>query len=187
MDQMKDSVRVVRTGPPRVATLRRGDAIISFVLRFLLLYGTWLILSGMFDAFHMSLGVLCSAFVTWLSADIFPPEVRQFRKVRALWHLALYIPWLVWEIAKCNMRLVRLAFDPRLGDKICPRIVTFKTRLRSRLALTFLANSITMTPGTITVSIDERGYVSVHAIDEVAAAGLPGDMETKIKAIFEEK
>lgn len=186
MDQMKESVRVVRTGSPKEHTVRRGDALISFVLRFLLLFGAWLILSGMFDAFHMSLGVFCSAFVTWLSADIFPPEVRHFRSVKSLWNFALYIPWLVWEIAKCNMRLVRLAFSPGLKDKISPRIVTFKTELRSRMALTFLANSITMTPGTITVSIDERGYVTVHAIDEVSAAGLPGDMEKKIKAIFKE-
>lgn len=186
MDQMTESVRVVRKGAPKAAAARRGDAAISFLLRFLLLYGTWLILSGMFDAFHMTLGALCSAFVTWLSADIFPPEVRRFRKLRALWLLALYVPWLVLEIAKCNMRLLRLAFDPRLNDKISPRIVTFKTVLRTKLGLTFLANSITMTPGTITVSIDERGYVSVHAFDEVAAEGLPGDMEKKIKAIFEE-
>lgn len=186
MDQMNESVRVVRKGAPKAAGTRRSDAAISFVLRFLLLFVTWLILSGMFDAFHMTLGAFCSAFVTWLSADIFPPEVRRFRKLRALWLLTLYIPWLVWEIAKSNMRMLRLVFDPKVNDKICPRIFTFKTGLRTKLALTFLANSITMTPGTITVSIDERGYVSVHAIDEESATGVPGAMETKIKAIFEE-
>ncbi|MUM78073.1 cation:proton antiporter [Pseudodesulfovibrio sp. F-1] len=186
MEQMTDTVRVIRTGEPVRAKPGRFDALISFVLRFLMLFVTWLILSGMFDAFHVSLGVACSAFVTWLSADIFPPEVRRFRRLRSLWLLALYVPWLVWEIAKCNMRMLRLSFDPRLNDKIAPRIVTFKTGLRNELALTFLANSITMTPGTITVSIDERGYVSVHAFDDVSAAGLPGDMEKKIKAIFEE-
>jgi multicomponent Na+:H+ antiporter subunit E len=43
-----------------------------------------------------------------------------------------------------------------------------------------------MTPGTITVSIDRRGYVSVHAIDDQSAEGVPGDMERKLKAVFEE-
>jgi multicomponent Na+:H+ antiporter subunit E len=99
----------------------------------------------------------------------------------------LYVPWLVWEIAKANFRMLRLVFHPRMHDLINPRIVHFKTGLRSGLGLTFLANSITMTPGTITVAIDRRGYVAVHAIDDKAAEGVPGDMEKKLRAVFEEE
>ena len=47
-----------------------------------------------------------------------------------------------------------------------------------------MANSITLTPGTITVYVDERGWFTVHALDSELAAGVPGDMDSKLVAIF---
>ncbi|MHC1790574.1 Na+/H+ antiporter subunit E [Solidesulfovibrio sp.] len=187
MPPAQDVVTVARkSAAPGVPKRRRRAAAVSFLLRFLPLFALWLLLSGMFDPFHLSLGVACCAFVAWLSADIFPPEFSRPGSLRVLPGLCLYLPWLVWEIAKANIRLLLLVCHPRVNTVIDPKIVTFKTALRSRLSLTLLANSITLTPGTITVSIDERGYVSVHAIDGPAAAGVPGDMERKLVAIFKE-
>ncbi len=154
--------------------------------RFLLLLGFWLVLSGMYDPFHVGLGVASSAFVTWLSADFFPPEAVAFRRPRAVLAFCLYIPWLLWKMLAANLAMLRLVFHPRMYALLDPRKVQFRTKLRSRLGLTVLANSITLTPGTITVAIDKRGYVTVHAIDRASAEGLPGRMEDKVARIFEE-
>jgi multicomponent Na+:H+ antiporter subunit E len=187
MSQSDTTVRVISRGTPAAAA-KTGfwDTVLSYILRFVLLFVLWMVLSGMYDAFHLSLGAFCCGLVVWLSEGLVPPEVRRFRSFRAVVGLALYIPWLVWEIAKANFHMLRIVFHPRMYDLINPRVVHFKTGLRSNLGLTFLANSITMTPGTITVSIDRRGYVSVHAIDDQSAEGVPGDMERKLKAVFEE-
>jgi len=182
----EENLFVIRCAYPKPKKAQiRIDHVLSILLRFMALFATWLVLSGMYDAFHMTLGAACSAFVTWISADLFPKDVKQLRNVSSLLRLIAYIPWLVWEVAKANYAMLRIVFHPRLMDLINPSIVTFKTRLRSPMGLTLLANSITLTPGTITVSIDQRGYVAVHAIDDEMAAGVPGQMEEKILRIFE--
>lgn len=172
-------------GELSTANVSLGERITSWVVRFVLLMATWLVLSGMFDPFHIGLGVIASLFVTWLSEGIFPPEVVQLGRTGGYFRLAAYLPWLVWEIVKANVWVLRLAFTPNVESKIRPQLVTFKTRLTSPMALTVLANSITLTPGTITASIDTRGYVTVHAIDTRTAEAVPGDMEQKILEIFE--
>jgi multicomponent Na+:H+ antiporter subunit E len=69
---------------------------------------------------------------------------------------------------------------------INPRIVEFDSKLESNLAFTTLANSITLTPGTITVDIREGKYF-VHALtDKVADDLLSGDMENRVAAIYSE-
>ena len=69
-------------------------------------------------------------------------------------------------------------------DRIDPTIVTFKTKLKSNIARVALANSITLTPGTITIRIEDDVFY-VHAISRKAAAGLPGEMEERLARIFE--
>ena len=79
-----------------------------------------------------------------------------------------------------------LALHPAMKKKIAPRIVTFKTRLKSDLARVTLANSITLTPGTITIRIEDDIFI-VHALSDKVAAGLPGEMEERIARIFAEE
>jgi multicomponent Na+:H+ antiporter subunit E len=71
-------------------------------------------------------------------------------------------------------------------SKIDPTIVTFKTKLTSNIARVALANSITLTPGTIPIRIEEDVFY-VHAISRHAAAGLPGEMEDRLARVFERK
>jgi multicomponent Na+:H+ antiporter subunit E len=74
-----------------------------------------------------------------------------------------------------------------MRDLIDPQIITFKTKLKSDIAITTLANAITLTPGTITVSADSDGVFRVHAIDRVSAEALPGIMLEKVAKIFGEE
>ena len=72
-------------------------------------------------------------------------------------------------------------------DLIDPRIIKFKSKLQSDLARVTFANSITLTPGTITVYVTMDGDFSVHAIDKKSREGLPGEMEARIAKAFGEE
>ncbi len=91
------------------------------------------------------------------------------------------------EIIKANFHLLFIVFHPRMKDLIDPHIIVFKTNLKSDMAIATMANSITLTPGTITVSSDSDGVFRVHAIDQESAEALPGEMLDKVNKIFGEK
>ncbi len=79
-----------------------------------------------------------------------------------------------------------LVFHPRMKEIIDPTIIKFRSKLKSELALTTFANSITLTPGTITVYTTDFGDFEVHAIDRKSGESLPGEMEERIGKIFNE-
>ena len=79
-----------------------------------------------------------------------------------------------------------LVFHPRMMELIDPRIVRFDSKLKSDLARVTFANSITLTPGTITVNVSIFGNFAVHAIDAPSAELLPGEMEQRIAKVFGE-
>jgi len=109
------------------------------------------------------------------------------RRISILWpRFALYIPYLLLEVLKANIHVMVLVFHPRMMQLIDPRIITFRSFLTSEMALTTFANSITLTPGTITVFVTDYGEFHVHAIDVKSGEGLPGDMEKRIARVFGE-
>ncbi|MCG8567163.1 MAG: Na+/H+ antiporter subunit E [Desulfobacterales bacterium] len=143
-------------------------------------------LSGNFSGLLLGLGFLSSLLVAWFSHDlIFTGLPSDFLGI--FFRFSLYIPWLIWEIVKANFNILKLIFHPRMKEKIQPHIVTFETGLTSDLAITTLANSITLTPGTITVTANSDGQFRVHAIDLPSAQALPGAMLEKVAHIFGEK
>lgn len=153
---------------------------------FLLLFGFWLLLSGQFDLFHLTLGVISSALVAFLSGDLlFQDRGRKDRLAEAGRFIA-YIPWLLKEIVAANLYVAYLALHPRMKELLDPTVVTFKTKLKKDFSRVALANSITLTPGTITIRI-VGDHFYVHALTRKFAAGLPGEMEDRVKAIFEGK
>ncbi len=188
MNLSSDVLNDRNSGQPPAPEIKhpRLDKALSLALRFGAIYALWVILSGFFDIFHLTLGAACSVFVAVISADLFPPEVRHFRRIKAVLGMAAYLAWLLVEIIKANVWVFYLVMHPRMSQKIDPVMVSFRSKLRSKLALTLFANSITLTPGTITVSVDERGFFVVHGIDRKSAEGLPGVMEEKIARIFGE-
>lgn len=167
---------------PRVIRRRLLPMIATFVL----MAAVWVVLSGKFDPFHLSLGAISCALVAWLSSDLLFPTT-QSAVFRWFWlRFLLYLPWLMWEIVKANIWVLYITFHPRMMRKINPQIIRFQSRLKSKIALVTFANSITLTPGTITVDVDMDGNFTVHAIDDKSAAGLPGAMEEKIAKVFGE-
>jgi len=148
---------------------------------FLILFGFWLIFSGHYDALHLSLGLVCAALVAFFSYDLLLPDVTSPNKLLKAWRFLQYTPWLLYQIILANLHVVYLVLFP---GKIRPQIVRFKTTLTSDLSKVSLGNSITLTPGTITMDIDD-GEFYVHALsDKVARDLLSGEMERRVARVF---
>ncbi len=176
--------------PPGQAPGSGGHAkrrpLAPYLLTFCVSFATWLVLSGKFDTFHLSLGVVACLIVAYCSGDMLL-ATTDLRSLPGQWYrFAIYIPWLLYQIFVANIHVMRLVFHPRMLQLIDPQIIRFQTRLRSEMARFVLANSITLTPGTITVYVSVIGTFTVHAIDEECARALPGEMEAKVAAIFGE-
>lgn len=148
---------------------------------------TWVVLSGKLDVFHLTLGALSSTIVAFASGDMLFSARNLPRRLPGQWlRFIAYVPWLLYQIFLANMHMMRLVFHPRMMDKINPQMVKFNSRLDNEMARFILANSITLTPGTITVYVSLYGSYTVHAIDDASAKGLSGEMESRVAAIFGE-
>lgn len=158
----------------------------AFWLTFAICMVTWMVLSGLFDAFHLTLGVISCAIVADLNARAMWPDVKLRHTLRQWRRFAAYVPWLLIQIWRANLHMLKLTFHPRMRQLINPRIVSFKSRIDNRMGLFIMANSITLTPGTVTVFTSVMGRFTVHAIDDVSAQGLPGEMENRVVRIFED-
>jgi multicomponent Na+:H+ antiporter subunit E len=135
------------------------------------LYLFWLLLSGMYSPFLLVAGIGCSLFVYLLAWRMGPIDREGF-PVQLAWRaLVSYFPWLIKEIFKSAWDVSRRIVDPRLP--ISPTLVEFVPSQKTALGLVIHANSITLTPGTISVEV-EPGRFLVHALTAEGAAGLAG-------------
>ena len=88
-----------------------------------------------------------------------------------------YIYHLLVEVVKANLVTIHFIFSQK--EEIEPAIVTFKGKSKTPLGKTMIANSITLTPGTITASLEGDTYM-VHCLDESYAEGIDDNVFTKI-------
>lgn len=160
--------------------------LVLFVIGFLV----WTLLTWPLDFQHLIAGLIAAAFVAFVTGDLFSHRPHHFGHIiRYLWFL-YYVPVFLWECLKANIDVALRVLNPRLP--ISPGIVKVKTTLKSDTALTFLANSITLTPGTLCVDIDaEKGILYIHWIDvktqdiDKATELIVGNFERILKKIFE--
>ncbi|MFH1269998.1 MAG: Na+/H+ antiporter subunit E [Candidatus Omnitrophota bacterium] len=138
----------------------RKSQIILFILALLI----WLFLTWPADPQHLIVGVFICVFVSFVTGDMFVKRPHTFKQfTRYLWFL-YYVPLFVWECIKANIDVAYRVSHPALPINL--GIVKVKTTLKSDTGLTFLANSITLTPGTMSVDIDEEnGFLYIHWID----------------------
>ena len=146
---------------------------------FVVCFALWLVLSGHWDPLHLLLGAAASALVTWLNRG----NEAVTGLTRALPGFVRYVPWLLFEIVKSNLAVTRIVLDPRLP--VDPVVVRISPPLTSDLAMTTLANSITLTPGTITVDVD-GGDLIVHALTAVSVADLETVFGGRVARVFGE-
>ncbi len=154
------------------------------VASFVILYSFWLVLSGKFDPFHLSLGFISCLIETLWSHDLLFEYRHRSIAVRLaiLPRFVAYCIWLFSQIVLANLYVIYLALHPKMKEYLSPQMVRFKTTLKSDIAQVILANSITLTPGTITVRI-ENGEFVVHALTARIAQGI-GSIEERIGRVF---
>ncbi len=159
-----------------------------FGTSFLILFGFWIFLSGHFDLFHLSLGIISCALVSRISGKLFFSKgVVEKKHFLSILRFFKYLPWLLYQVVMANLHVAFLVLRPKMFSHIDPHIIRFKTTLKTDLSLTTFANSITLTPGTITVLIQDQ-FFYVHAIDQkVAEDLLSGEMEQKVAQIYKEE
>ena len=143
-------------------------------------FGLWLLLSGYFDVpLLLGFGVLSCAlvvFVAWRT-EVIDPEERPLR-LRFNLHIFSYWPWLLWQIVLSNLDVAKRILDPRLP--ISPTMITLKPTQHSAMGQVIYANSITLTPGTVTTALS-GDTLEVHALTREAADSLlEGDMDRRV-------
>lgn len=144
----------------------------------LLLFALWLVFNG-----KVTLEIVAFGIVLSLAVYLFCCKFLEYSPKRELCALRLlpqgigYFFVLIWEIVKANCTAVSLIVSPKY--EVEPVLVTFRTELKTDLAKTILANSITLTPGTITVELTEEEF-KVHCLDKEMAEGLPDSVFVRL-------
>ena len=129
------------------------------------LVGFWLAMSGYFKPLLLSFGTASIAISVVLASRLGLIDREGVPYVRILGFIA-YFPWLMWEVAKANWVVVQACLKAELD--ISPALVKVKTQCSSDLAKVTFANSITLTPGTVTISVDGDKLL-VHGLYEHAS------------------
>ncbi len=149
----------------------------------LVLFILWLLLSGYFDT---PLLLACGALSCALTVAIVRRAHRlDPEELHLDWYLnrrlLRYVPWLLLEIVTANIDVARRILDPRLP--ISPVLLRLRPGQRGELGQVIYANSITLTPGTVTTYLSEN-QLEVHALTAAAAATLQqGEMDRRVSAL----
>jgi multicomponent Na+:H+ antiporter subunit E len=151
---------------------------LRLVSTFLVLFAFWLLLSGFFTAFLMVSGAVTALLVVLFSRRMDIAD-REGHPV----HLApravlIYWPWLTIEIIKSSWQVATVILQPRLP--ISPTLVRLRTSQKTDVGRTVYANSITLTPGTLTVEAGRDEFL-VHALTRSGARDLAsGEMDRRV-------
>lgn len=148
---------------------------------FVFLYAFWLLLSGYFTAFLLAAGAGCALSAVLLSRRMGIID-HEGHPIHLSWYAFLsYWPWLAKEIIISAWDVTRLILHLQLP--ISPTLVRFKPSQQSDLGLVIHANSITLTPGTISIEVSRDEFL-VHALTRDGAAALAGsEMDRRVTVL----
>ena len=128
---------------------------------FLFSFIVWLLLTWTVDWQHLTAGVIVSIIIGLIFGDLFVHEpAKVFQPKRWYWSF-VYLPVFLWEMIKANLDVAYRVIHPLMPIK--PGIVKVRTRVKSDMGRVFLANSITLTPGTFTVDMKDD-LLYIHCI-----------------------
>ena len=162
------------------------------IILFVFAYAVWCVLTWLPDPQELLVGVAAAGLVAYLSGDLFVERPHLLRHPQRYLHFFFeYVPVFLWECTKANLDVAYRVLHPNLP--INPGIVRVRTSLQSDAALTLLANSVTLTPGTMSVDVDKENHLLyVHWIDakttdtEEVTRQIVGRFEPILKRVFEE-
>jgi multicomponent Na+:H+ antiporter subunit E len=144
------------------------------------LFAFWLLLSGMFTPFLLAAGLGASVGIALLARRMEIADHEGHPVDFAPAALA-YWPWLLKEIVVSGWQVAKIILHPRLP--VSPALVRFKPSQQSTVGLVTHANSITLTPGTVTLEADHGGFL-VHALTREGAQSLAGsEMDRRVRRL----
>jgi len=172
--------------------------VLNSVIQFFLLFGVWLLLSGHYDVIHISMGVFSAILVVLINLRLrkyyfFEEEIAETRaKIKGIFPTPLrflrvlfYIPWLILQIIVASLQVAAVVLNPKMP--VDPALLRFKTRLPNLASKVILANSITLTPGTITVRLKDDQFL-VHALMDISSTGIiQGSLPEEVAKLYEKK
>ena len=148
-----------------------------FLRNFTLLFALWFALSGMTSPLLLSLGAVSSLLTAWLITRL----VYTRDDLWSAFHsprLLLYALWLLGQIVLSSLRVMYLVLHPKMP--VDPGFRRIKAEQHTRLGHVFFANSITLTPGTASVDLDDT-HILVHSLEQSSAEALDqGEMGRRI-------
>mgnify|MGYP001192278083 CR=1 FL=1 len=146
----------------------------------LVLAGFWLLLSGYFLPLLLVFGLLSVGLVCFIVARMDQID-GEMRSVHPNIKLVGYFFWLLVEIVKSSIFVAKVIWRPKVS--VSPSVFQVKTKHRSSLGKTVYANSITLTPGTITIDV-EGDVLTVHSMERDLEDSLKaGDMDRRIPEV----
>lgn len=141
----------------------------------------WLLLSGHYDPLILTLGGLSCLFVT-LIAQRMDVVDHEGHPIHLTWRALTYWPWLLWQIIQSNIDVARIILSPSLP--ISPELITVEASQSDDLGRVIFANSITLTPGTVSIFV-WSGSIEVHALTHESAADLQsGEMNRRVSGMM---
>jgi len=162
----------------------------SRIIVFVFALIVWFALTDIKDYQEALIGIAISALITFIAGQFLITTEKSQHPAKRFFHFLIYIPKFFWEMIKANLEVAYLVVHPLLPIK--PGIVKIKTKLTKDSAITVLANSITLTPGTMTVDVNkEKGEIYIHWIKvksqeiELATKEISEKFEKTLMEVFE--
>ena len=168
-----------------------GSPIVHMVVLALVLFAFWMVLSGRTETKFVIYGILTAVVTTWITYPLLLIPNKDGSKRYYVFGVSLpkavsYFFWLMWQLVLANIDVLLATTSQELD--IDPKVVRFRFRADNPMASVVLANSITLTPGTVTMNVTDDGLYEIHALTVGAAAGvLDGGMQKKVADLYGEK
>ena len=157
----------------------------------LVLFAFWMILSGRTETKFVVYGILTAVVTTWVTYPLLLVPNKDGSKKYYVFgfsipKMIMYFFWLMWQLVLANIDVLLATTGQELN--IDPKVVRFRFKADNPMASVILANSITLTPGTVTMNVTDDGVYEIHALTVGAAAGvLDGGMQKKVADLYGEK
>lgn len=130
----------------------------------------WVIFNGSFTWEIAAFGIVIAAMLFAFTCKFMDYSIeKEKQNIKKVFQVLAFICLLLKEITLANFAVIRLILTQK--EEIVPELVTFRSDLKTPTARAFLANVITLTPGTITVTLEEDRFL-VHCLDEGMAEGI---------------
>ena len=168
-----------------------GSTMVHKLCMALVLFGFWMALSGRTETKFVVYGIITALVTTHITYPLLlvpnkDGSKRYFVFGASLPKFIVYFLWLMWQLVLANIDVLLATTSQEL--EIDPKVVRFYFKVDNPIASVMLANSITLTPGTVTLNVTDDGLYEIHALTKGAAEGvLDGSMQKKVADLYGEK